>query len=65
MTSTDLVKKLKDAGWVSVRQNGSHQIFEHPTKKTLSGFPLTVPKHGSKDMKLGTWKAILKDAGLK
>lgn len=65
MNATDLIKKLKEDGWYQVRQNGSHKIFEHLTKKTVSGFPLTVPDHGSRDLKIGTLNSILKDAGLK
>lgn len=65
MNSKDLLKILLEDGWYPVRQKGSHQILEHATKKTLSGFPLTLPMHGSKDMKIGTVHGILKDAGLK
>ena len=65
MKAADLIKKLKEAGWFVVRQNGSHKIFEHAEKQTLSGFPLTVPDHGKKDLKIGTLNSILKDAGLK
>jgi len=65
MKADDLIKKLKEDGWFEVRQNGSHKIFEHDIKKTLSGFPLTVPWHGKKDLKIKTLNGILKDAGLK
>lgn len=66
MKSTDLIKKLKADGWFFVRQGkGSHVIYEHSNKQTLSGMPLSIPEHGSKDMQIGTWKNLLKEAGLK
>jgi predicted RNA binding protein YcfA (HicA-like mRNA interferase family) len=65
MKAADLIKKLKEDGWFEVRQSGSHKVFEHATKKPLSGFPLTVPVHGAKDLKIGTLNSIRKDAGLK
>jgi predicted RNA binding protein YcfA (HicA-like mRNA interferase family) len=65
MKAADLIKKLKEDGWFEVRQSGSHKIFEHAEKQTVSGFPLTVPFHGAKDLRIGTLNSILKDAGLK
>ena len=64
MKSTELLKILAADGWYVARQNGSHKVMRHDTKRTVSGRPLTVPDHGSKDMPEGTWKAILKEAGL-
>ena len=52
---------LKDGGYVLDHQTGSHRIYKHPTRGTLS-----VPFHGSNnDVAPGTLKAILKIAGLK
>jgi len=56
----ELVKKLIEAGWVFARQCGSHAIFKRGPKER----PITVPMH-SKDLKTGTAKAIMKQAGLK
>ncbi|WP_370554264.1 type II toxin-antitoxin system HicA family toxin [Edwardsiella tarda] len=60
MSSDDLIKQLKAAGWVLVRSKGSHHIF------TKSGMPnpIVVP-HPRKDLAEGTLKKILKQAGLK
>lgn len=61
MKSRDLIKLLKDNGWVHDRTEGSHHIFKkagHP--KTIS-----VPVHPGKDLKTGTARAILRDAGIK
>ncbi|MEA4805520.1 type II toxin-antitoxin system HicA family toxin [Acetobacterium wieringae] len=60
MTAKEMIKLLKANGFVEVRQNGSHKIFENPeTERTT-----TVPYH-CKDLPKGTEQAILKQAGLK
>lgn len=60
MTSEDVIKQLKKAGWVWVLTKGSHHQFKHPDRQNL----ITVP-HPKKDIKPGTLNRILKDAGLK
>lgn len=60
MTPKEIVKLLKKNGFVEIRQNGSHKIFEN--KET--GKIAIVPFH-CKDLKQGTEKNILKQAGLK
>jgi predicted RNA binding protein YcfA (HicA-like mRNA interferase family) len=60
MNSAKIIEKLEDDGWILVRVKGSHDHFKHPTKPNL----VTVP-HPKRDLPLGTWKSILKDAGLK
>jgi predicted RNA binding protein YcfA (HicA-like mRNA interferase family) len=61
MKYKELFKILEDDGWKSVRQSGSHVVMRHPTKREQ----LTVPNHGSKEVKTGLLKAILKQAGIK
>jgi mRNA interferase HicA len=61
MKCSELLRILKKDGWYEVRQSGSHIIMRHPIKTNQ----LTVPNHGSKEMKTGTCNSILKDAGLK
>lgn len=58
MSSKEVIKRLENEGWKNVRTNGSHQQFKHPDKKGL----VTVPSP-SKDLKLGTYKSISKQAG--
>ncbi|MFM8835203.1 MAG: type II toxin-antitoxin system HicA family toxin [Cytophagales bacterium] len=41
------------------RINGSHHIFQHPISKKIT----VVPFH-SKDLPIGTLKAILKQSGI-
>jgi predicted RNA binding protein YcfA (HicA-like mRNA interferase family) len=60
VSSADLIKALKKAGWQLVRITGSHHHFKHPTRPEL----VTVP-HPKKDIPTGTARAILKAAGLK
>lgn len=42
------------------RSKGSHQIYHNP----VSNKTAIVPVHGGKDMKKGTFLAILKQAGI-
>lgn len=60
MNSQKLIQMLEDDGWRQVRIKGSHHQFKHPTKPNL----ITVP-HPKKDLPVGTFNSILKDAGLK
>jgi predicted RNA binding protein YcfA (HicA-like mRNA interferase family) len=59
MTAKQVIKMLEADGWYFVRQNGSHKIYQHDEKGKV-----VVPFHGSKDLAIGTLKAILKTAGL-
>lgn len=54
----ELLKILQADGWQVVRINGSHHILKHPTKP---GMPI-IPMH-NKDVRIGTYKTILKQAG--
>jgi predicted RNA binding protein YcfA (HicA-like mRNA interferase family) len=59
MTSGDLIRELRKAGWVEVRIAGSHHIFKHPARPGH----LTVP-HPKKDLGKGLVHKIRKQAGL-
>ena len=55
-----LIKLLESNGFYFKRANGSHQLFYNPnTNKTV-----IVPVHGGKDLKKGTFFAIIKQAGI-
>lgn len=60
MTAREMIRLLEKNGFVQIRQNGSHVFLRNPT----NGRSTTVPFH-SGDLKPGTEKQILKDAGLK
>lgn len=55
-----LIEILERNGFVFKRSKGSHYLyFKGETKKTV-----IVPFHGGKNMKKGTFLAILKQAGI-
>jgi len=56
----ELLKLLKQNGWLEKNQKGSHLQLIHPAKQGK----ITVPIHGG-DIPIGTLNAILKQAGLK
>lgn len=60
ITPKQMIKLLEKNGFVLIRSNGSHHIYENKetNKKTV------VPLH-CKELKKGTEQKILKDAGLK
>jgi predicted RNA binding protein YcfA (HicA-like mRNA interferase family) len=60
MGSRELIRLLKNDGWILVAIKGSHHQYKHPTKQGR----VTVP-HPKKDLPVGTRNSILKQAGLK
>jgi predicted RNA binding protein YcfA (HicA-like mRNA interferase family) len=63
MKYRDVIKMIKDAGWVQESTRGSHMQFAHPTRPGK----VTVPGGGklSRDVPPRTLNSILKQAGLK
>ncbi|MCA0233501.1 MAG: type II toxin-antitoxin system HicA family toxin [Bacteroidetes bacterium] len=61
MNAKQVIKLLEENGWFEVRQKGSHRIFKHP----INPDNIPVADHGTKDIPIGTLKAILKKAGIK
>ncbi len=55
----DVIRALQRAGFVLDHSTGSHQFFRHPDRAGI----VTVPFH-RKDLKRGTLKSILEQAGL-
>ena len=51
---------LESKGWNLVRMTGSHHIFVKQGRNVR----ITVPVHGSRDLKTGLQQAIMKQAGL-
>jgi len=58
-SSHEIIKILKDAGFVLDRVKGSHYIFLHPQNKKRAVVP-----HPKKDLPYGTANTILKQAGI-
>lgn len=59
LTPKDIVKILKQKGFILDRSRGSHQIWLHPVSRKR----VIVPMH-NKDIPAGTLYAILKQAGI-
>ena len=59
-SGTQVVQAFKRAGWVVVRQRGSHIAMEKSGYETT----LSIPVHKGKDVKRGTLHALIKDAGM-
>jgi predicted RNA binding protein YcfA (HicA-like mRNA interferase family) len=59
MTSADLIRELRRAGWGLDRVAGSHHVFKHPERPGI----VVVP-HPKKDLGTGLVKAIRRQAGL-
>ena len=55
-----LIEILKQNGFLFQRAKGSHQLFYNAT----TGKTIVVPVHGGKDLKKGTFLAILKQADI-
>jgi len=56
----DALRLLRVHGWELVRIRGSHRQFRHPTR----GGVVTVAGSLSDDLPPGTWRSILRQAGM-
>lgn len=56
----DAVRLVEQNGWKLDRTRGSHRQFKHPE---LPGV-VTIAGNLGKDLAVGAWKSILKQAGL-
>lgn len=59
ISAPDAVKALEKAGFVLVRQSGSHKIF-----RNKDGRRVTIPYHSGKVLHPKILKSILRDADL-
>jgi predicted RNA binding protein YcfA (HicA-like mRNA interferase family) len=55
-----MCRVLENHGWTLARISGSHHIYRDAAKKRRT----IVPVHGNKDLKPGTQRGIMCDAGL-
>lgn len=55
-----LIKILEQHGFIFKRFRGSHQLYYNQSSQTT----VIVPVHGDKNLKKGTYFAILKQAGI-
>ncbi len=59
VSSRELIKLLRAAGWKLDRQRGSHHVFKHPERAGI----VVVP-HPRKDLGKGLVAAIRRQAGV-
>jgi predicted RNA binding protein YcfA (HicA-like mRNA interferase family) len=55
-----MCRLLEERGWQLDRIKGSHHVYRHPA----TGRSVTVPVHGNADLKPGTQRRIMRDAGI-
>ena len=55
-----MCRVLEQRGWTLARINGSHHIYRHQA----TGRRTSVQVHGNADLKTGTQRGIMRDAGL-
>ena len=60
-TGKDVVRARRSAGFIVDRIVGSHHVMTFPTDPTRT---VTVPVHGGRDLKPGTLRSIIRQAGL-
>ena len=60
LSSKYLIQLLEENGYVFKRAKGSHQVYYNPINNKI----IIVHYHNGKDLKKGTFMAILKQAGI-
>jgi len=61
VSGTNVVRALRRAGFRVDRIVGSHHMMLHPTDRRRA---VTIPVHSNRDLKPGTLRAIVRQAGL-
>ena len=61
MSGKLVVKALEQAGFYIDRTVGSHYVLVHRANPSRA---VTVPVHGNRDLKPGTLRAIIRQAGM-
>ncbi|MYH40826.1 MAG: type II toxin-antitoxin system HicA family toxin [Chloroflexi bacterium] len=56
----DAIRVVERDGWYLMRTRGSHRHFRHPEKPGT----VTIPGPLGSDLKPGTWRSIMRQAGL-
>ncbi len=61
LTARAVERALIKAGFRAIRQSGSHRIYQHALDP---GRRVVLPIHAARDLKPGTLRAIIRQAGL-
>ena len=61
LNGAEVIRALEKAGFVLVRTAGSHKVLDH---RDDSSRTVIVPVHAGRDMKPGTLRGVIKQAGL-
>ena len=56
----EAIRLIEQHGWELDRMRGSHRQFKHPNRPGV----VTIAGKLGKDLAVGTWKSIPKQAGL-
>ncbi|MCY4102709.1 MAG: type II toxin-antitoxin system HicA family toxin [bacterium] len=59
-TVREAIRFVEQDGWRLSRTRGSHRQYKHPEKPGT----VTIPGNPGDDLTIGTWRNILKQAGL-
>ena len=62
VSGKELCRIVERKGWSLDRITGSHHIYKH---KDHVNVVLSIPVHGSKDLKIGTQAGLMRTAGLR
>jgi len=57
---SEVIKKLRQAGFEGPFSGGKHVIMRHPE----TGRKISIPVHGGRDIPIGTLRAILRRVGI-
>ena len=60
VSGKQMCRMPEQRGWTLVRIKGSHPIYRH----AATGRRTVVPVHGNQNLKPGTQRGIMRDAGL-
>ncbi|MGA2763478.1 MAG: type II toxin-antitoxin system HicA family toxin [Spirochaetia bacterium] len=60
MKVAQAIRIIEADGWYLIAQRGSHRQYKHPSKPGR----VTIPGRFSDELHPGTWRSILKQAGL-
>ncbi len=56
----EVIRKLRQLGYQGPSPGGKHSFMWHPQ----TGQRITIPTHGKRDLKIGTLRAIVRQAGV-